>query len=153
MLRRMDPTDENVKLLYKKVKNGPTALQLEERGLTTSLATGNLAVQHIKASWHRAACGDEVIAIALQGHDTFTASFLISQAIRPLTAAGIQAFASKAILQARDQIQEENDLQAQIDRLADVTALLLIRAGLGVNLEGYRSLPRGFRERLSTYEV
>lgn len=152
MLKKMDRPDEDVKLLYKKVKNGPIALPLDGTGLTSSLSTGTYAVQHIMASSQRTACGDEVVAAALQAHDTFTSSSLISQAIRPLNAASIKAFAIKATLQARDQIQAEDDLQAQkMDRLADITSLLLIRAGLGVEVEAYQSLPGGFRERLSTW--
>lgn len=147
MLKKLDPADESVKTLQRKVKNGPIAVPLDQDQLGSS---GLSAVQHIAASTQGTPGDNRVVSIALQAQDAFTGSFLAAQAMTPLSKLTIKAFALEAMNRANDLESEEVRIQ-QIDRLADIVALILIRAGHEVRTEDYSSFPTGFRERLRTW--
>jgi hypothetical protein len=147
MLKKLDPADEGVKTLQRKFKNGPIAVPLDQEELGNSYIS---SVQHIIASTQGTAGDKRMVSVALQAQDAFTGSFLVAQAMKPLNKLTIKAFAMEAVTRAIELEAEEVRIQ-QIDYLADIVALILIRAGLEVRTEDYSSFLTGLRERLRTW--
>lgn len=150
MLPRLDPADEDVKFLHKRVKAGWAAVTLDGTSLTVALGSGIEVIQNILAVSETAG-PTAAIRAALQVQDLVTASLLASMSLK--------SYGGKAILLeylngelSRLEIVNEDARASEVDRLADFVALVQIRSGFRMDEEAHYPIScMSFRRRELTW--